>query len=257
MSPSDDTPKPQSKRVSFSMDYRFIVIFLLAVIAAMLLLWRPWSATAADDRTVAVTGEAKLTAEPDEFVFYPRYQIKHTDKDIALALIAKKSESVIAKLKELGVPDNKIKTSSSGHDGPVYYPERGSEENNYALSLTITVGTHDLAQKVQDYLVTTGPTGAVSPQAVFSDAKRKELESRARDEATKDARSKAEQSARNLGFKISKVKSVQDGAGFDGPYPMHGRGEISTQALDGRAKLNVQPGENELHYSITVTYFVR
>ena len=257
MSPSDTAPQPRNTRANFTMDYRFIIVLLLAVIVAMLLMWRPWSATAADDRTVTVTGEAKLTAEPDEFVFTPTYQVKHTDKDVALSLIAKKSESIVTRLKELGVPDNKIKTNSSGHDGPVYYPERGSDESNYSLSSTVTVGARDLAQKVQDYLVTTEPTGAVSPQASFSDAKRKELESRARDEATKDARSKADQSARTLGFKISKVKSVQDGAGFDGPYPMPGRGEIGTQALDNRSKLNVQPGENDLHYSVTVVYFVR
>ncbi len=54
-------------------------------------------------------------------------------------------------------------------------------------------------------MVTTAPTGQVSPRPNFSDAKRKELESKARDEATKDARAKADQSARNLGFKVGKI----------------------------------------------------
>jgi uncharacterized protein YggE len=120
--------------------------------------------------------------------------------------------------------------------------------------LTITVNDKALTQKVQDYLVTTSPTGSVSPQTTFSEAKRKELESKARDEATKDARSKAEQSAKNLGFKIGKVKSVEDGSGFGGIVLREGL----TMASDSKAtSLSVQPGENDLHYTVTVTYYLR
>ena len=123
--------------------------------------------------------------------------------------------------------------------------------------MTIKIDNRDLAQKVQDYLITTSPTGAVSPQAGFSEAKRKTLETKARDQATKDARSKADQSAKNLGFKIGKVKTVTDSSGFGGPI-VYGLAEGSNAGVDSsNTKLAVQPGENDLQYSVTVTYYVR
>lgn len=257
--PSDSAPLKTKKSFTFTFDYRVVIGVLLAVIVAMLLLWRPWEFRAdANARTVEVTGEAKLTAVPDEFVFYPTYEFKNTDKDAALKALTAKSDEIVKKLKELGVPDNKIKTNSGGSSFPVYYNDENSPSrpgtSTYSLSLTVTVSDKALAQKVQDYLVTTTPTGSVSPQATFSEAKRKELESKARDQATKEARAKAEQSAKNLGFHVGAVKSVADGAGFGEIYPA-----MSGKSLDvaETTKLGVQPGENDLTYLVTVVYYIR
>jgi uncharacterized protein len=234
------------KTLNISLDFRVISAILLVVIVGMLAVWRPWQATAGD-RTIKVTGQATVTAVPDEFVFYPSYQHKTLDE------LTKKSDAVVAKLKELGVADSKIKTNSSGYDMPVYIKD-GSTAPTYTLSLTVTVDNKELAQKVQDYLVTSSPMGSVSPQATFSDTKRLELETNARDQATKDARAKAEQSAKNLGFGLGAVKTVEDGAGFDG-LAYASRGGVGV-AEDSKLQLTVQPGENELNYTVTVTYIL-
>lgn len=246
-------PAP-SRRLNLSIDYRIITIVLLAVIAGMLALWRPWTSAQTSDRTIQVTGQTTLKAEPDEYIFYPAYEFKNKDRNAALAELSKKSDEVVAKLKSLGVSDSKIKVNSDGYEP--YYLEKTPGTTTYTLRLTVVVDNRELAQKVQDYLVTTTPTGTVSPQADFSDARRKELENQARDEATKDARAKADQTAKNLGFKLGKVKAVSDGSGFGDVIPYDGRLEA---AIDSSAstKLAVQPGENELSYSITVTYFVK
>ncbi len=240
-------------RFNLSLDYRVIVLALLAVIVGMLIAWHPWDTSAQNDQqTIEVTGQAKVSAEPDEFLFYPAYEVRTENRQDAIDQLSKKSVEILAKLKELGVPDNKIKTDTSGYEN-VHYFDRTSEPI-YTLRFTITLNSRDQAQKIQDYLVTTTPTGSISPQAQFSDAKRKELESKARDEATKEARSKADQSAKNLGFKVGKVKSVTDGSGFGDVIPLRGA------AMDSRvaeSKLAVQPGENELTYSVTVIYYVR
>ncbi len=242
-------------RLTFTLDLRVVVVGLILVIVTMFAMWQPW-APKGGDRTIQVTGQAKVTAEPDEFVFTPMYQFVNSDKQAALSQVAAKSDEVVKKLKELGVKDKDIKTNSSGYDYPMY---KSNDTNaTYSLSLTVTIGSKDLAQKVQDYLVSTSPYGAVTPQAQFSDGKRTQLENQARDQATKDARSKAEQSAKNLGFSLGAVKTVDDGAGFGGiVYPM-ARGTMELQAADSVAKqITVQPGENDLNYTVTVTYFVR
>ena len=250
MASSNDNA-PAKTKLSISLDYRLLSAILVLVVAGMLALWQPWNDPRADTRTIEVTGQAKITAVPDEFVFYPSYEFKNADKKAALAQLTTKSNEVVGKLKSLGVADDKIKTNSSGYDYPVY--EQSGKTATYTLQLTITINDKTLAQKVQDYLVTTSPSGAVSPQANFSDIKRKDLENKARDEATKDARSKAEQSAKNLGFSLGQVKTVNDGVGFGGITPYASMAQDSGSS----SKLLVQPGENDLSYTVTVTYFVR
>lgn len=240
------------QRLSFSIDLRKVVWLLLAVIAGMLMMWRPWEGAGASDRTIDITGEARVTAVPDEFAFYPSYNFNNTDPQAALDAVTKKSEEVVAKLKELGVPESKIKVNSSGYDNKAY-PERAEGEARiYNLSLTITVGDKALAQKVQDYLITTNPTGAITPQPSFSEAKRKELEDEARDAATQDARRKADQMAKNLGFRLGKVKAVS----IQPDYRILPLGVEASDAVATKS-LQLLPGENDLTYTVTVTYYIR
>jgi uncharacterized protein YggE len=259
--PPPDQP-PIKKRLSVPLDLRLLVLALLAVIAVMLYLWKPWQAQIkASDRTITVTGDAAISAAPDEYVFSPSYDFSNADKQTALNELSNKSDELVAKLKGLGVPDSGIKTNSSNYSSGIYLPVRQGNENTYTLAVTITVNDKSLAQKVQDYLVTTNPNGAVSPQADFSDAKQKQLQSQARDDATKDARAKAEQSAKNLGFKVAAVKSVSDGSGFGTIPPYCGSLACPVQDLKGSAtsslpSLSVQPGENKLQYSVTVVYYI-
>lgn len=240
-------------KMHLSFDLRWVVAALLVIIAVMIAMWRPWGTTASSDQTIQVTGETTLTATPDEFVFYPTYQFESNNKTAALDKLAKKSEEVTAKLKELGVPENKIKTNSSGYD--TFMKADENEETTYTLQLTATVGNEELAQKVQDYLLTTEPTGSVSPQPTFSEEKQRQLEAEARDKATTDARAKAEQSAKNLGFKLGKVKSVNDGSG-SWIGTMEGARAADLPMLSSTS-MGLYPGENELPYSVTVTYYIR
>jgi uncharacterized protein YggE len=249
-----DTPKTKQ---SLSVDLRIVIVVLLVVIGVMLFIWKPWATPLVNDRTVHVSGEATVSAKPDEFLFYPTYEFKNADKAAALASVSQKSAEITKQLKALGVADKDIKTASSGYDYPIY--AGGTGDPTYSLQMTIT--SHDLAgaQKVQDYLVTTAPTGSITPQAGFSDKKRKELETQARNEATKDARSKADQMAQNVGFKVSKVKSINDDQGFNGGIrPLSAAVDSKAGNASASAEsLTVQPGENDLQYTVTVEYYIK
>lgn len=230
------------------------VLFIALIISVAL--WRPWEATPkASDRTVSVSGTATISAEPDEYVFYPSYEFVNADKQAALAEMTKKSDEVIAKLKSLGVPNSKIKSNSNSYDDK--YLPTSSGENTYTLSLTVNT-TKVLVQKVQDYLITTSPTGSASPSATFSKETTKSLEARAKNKAEADARTRAEQSAKNLGFKVGAVKSVTDN-GFNDPGGCNGDLCVgrTMQTLDAAApSLAVQPGENDFSYTVNVVYYI-
>ena len=256
-----DAEKPvinSKKGISLSLDYRIIIVVLLVVIAGMLAMWRPWVKANSDDRTIEVTGETTLKAEPNQFIFSPSYQFKNADKTKASEEAVAKNQEVTKKLKELNVADSKIKSSVDGFSNMPYRERETTEEYIYTAQLTITVEDRNHAQQIQDYLLTTAPTGPVSPNAAFSESRRKELEAKARDEATKDARNKADQSAKNLGFKVGGVKSIEDGAGFDGGIIPYSRGTtLELNAEDAKRQLAIQPGENEVRYSVKVVYFIR
>lgn len=237
--------------ISLKLDFRIISIVLLVIIVVMLWVWKPWASTGT--RTIDVTGETTISARPDEFVFYPSYESKNSSKQAALDQLGAKTETVVSELKKLGVKDSDIKTTASGYEAV------GVDDTRlptYSTQLTITITNEDLAQKVQDYLVTTEPTGSVTPQAGFTDKTRKELERKARSAATKDARAKALEMAEDLGFRIGKVKTITDNGGLGGsPVPLT---YSSVDAVELKsANFTVQPGENDIPYSVTVVYYIK
>lgn len=241
-----------------SLDLRLISLVLLLIILGMFIVWRPWTASATNNsRTISVNGEATVEAVPDEFVFMPTYEFKDVNKDTALTALSTKNDMIIKELKKLGVASSKIKTSSDGYNYPDYFLNRDTGQSTYTLRLTIETSGNELVQKVQDYLVSTEPLGQVSPQADFSDTARKSLENKARDEAAKDARENAERSAKNLGFKIVKVKSIEEGNNFTGVTPFMNAMPAAEDSASSRSSLIVQPGENELTYNVKVVYFIR
>ncbi len=249
-------PARRQKFLSAGLSGQLPLVLALLIIIGLLALWQPWQANpSSSDRTITVTGEAIVTAEPDEYTFAPSYQFSGSSAQTALAAANEKINSIVDKLKSLGVPDNKIKSDTSGFQD--YYNQRTS---TYYASVSVVVDNKALAQKVQDYLLTTTPDGSVTPQADFSKAKRKQLTDSARDQASKDARAKADQSAKNLGFKVGKVKSVKDEPDTSFFEPCGGRGicaGVNSAATDSVNTAPIHQGENDLTYDVTVTYYLR
>lgn len=247
-----------TKAMTLRINPWWLSALLTAGLVAMLLLWHPWDAAPSNDaRTVSVSGSTTLKAEPDEYVFYPSYEFKNADKAAGLTELTAKSDEVVAGLKKAGVADKDIKTGASGYRD-YYYFDQESKTHTYTLQITATTHDRDAAQKAQDYLATTDPSGAVTPEPTFSEATRKKLESKGRDAATKDARAKAEQQAKNLGFSIGKVKSVSDSdMGYGYPVPMVAETTLESSGTDAKKSLTVQPGQNELTYTVQVTYYIK
>lgn len=261
--------KPNNWKKPIDVRLLAAILVLLLILIVFLVVKSGLFGDNAKERQIRVTGQANVSATPDEFVFYPSYTVKSNDRSAALKEIASKSSTVTAGLKELGVTDSQIRSGANGYSRatdsgstePAIAPDPGNPKDgdSYGLQFTITVNSKAVAQKVQDYLNTTDSVGVTTPISNFSAAKRKQLESKARDEATKDARSKADQSAQNLGFKVGAVKTVNDGNGFnDTP--------IAKPAIDSAeggstsssvGDLEVQPGTQTLSYSVTVEYYLR
>jgi uncharacterized protein YggE len=237
--------------------FQILCATLVLTIIVMLAIWQPWYANVrATDRTISITGTSTITTTPDQFVFSPSYTFANTDKQVALAELSAKSVGLVMKLKSLGVASKDIKTNADSSYGYGYYAPVYDGRDAYTMNLTVT--THDIAltQKVQDYLVTTSPTGAVTPNASFSSTEQKALKQQARDSAENDARTQANQSAKNLGFKVDAVESVIDsGLGSGIPIMYDNKaGSIAEPTI--QSAIPVQPGQNDLSYSVQIVYYI-
>src|SRR3569833_2829383 len=195
--PNITTTPAAPKRFNFKLPgpWKTACLVLLIALAVSVFMWKPWQThIKASDRTISVTGNATVKAEPNEFIFNPSYDITNTDSKQAIADLTAKNNQVIDKHKSLGVDSDKIQSNASNYKD--YFDPTTS---TYTFSLTITVDDKALAQKVQDYLLTTDPSGEITPDYTFSDSKEKTLESQARDKAEEKAHAKAEQAAGGRG----------------------------------------------------------
>jgi uncharacterized protein YggE len=245
------------KQLTISFSYKslslLMVVLYVATIGVMLFLWQPWNTLSDDARRITVTGEATVEAEPDEFVFYPTYNIVADSKDAVIQEAADKANTVVDGLKDLGVADEDIKVDGSSYD---WYWYREDDKDRASVSITATVNDKDLAQEVQNYLLSTEPEGQLTPYPSFSTAKQEELETQARSEAVSDAKLNAQASANELEVKLGDVISVSEGTGF-GDYPI-AYAETRVGGLDvaedSASSIPIQPGQNEFYYSVTVVY---
>ncbi len=240
--------------MKLTIDLKFVTIALLVIIAVMLGLWKPWQGLAA--KTIAVTGESTVSATPDEFVFNPTYQKKTDSVTTAIAQVSEQGNAIVAKLKEMGVADNKIKTNVTSN--PDYDVTNGKQSGQYAANygLTVTVNNKDQAQKILDYLATTPALYGVSPQSTFSQETRKKLESDARGKALADAKVKAQQTTSELGVRLGRVTTVTEGGGFGGPITLEGRADIAKPsiAVDTATSPVLQTGTQDINFSVNVVY---
>jgi len=234
--------------------YKLVQFTLLVAILGLLLWSQPWSSTNSDEvRKLSVRGEATVQAVPDEFVFYPYLEKSGPDRDALRTKLTEQANTVVNQLKELGVDENKIALDASSYDN--WYVNEG-EDGNMRVSLTITLADKDKAQEVQDYLLTLDNLkGQISPQANFSKAKQKELESQATDLAIEDAAARASQQAGLVGAEIGDVLEVgqSSGAGFPVAFSRLEAADLGSEA----SSLPVLPGENEYRIDINVTYELR
>lgn len=241
--------------VNLRLDFRLLSLLLLIIIIVMAALWRPWESV--EERTIAIQGEATIEATPDEFIFSPVYEKKSSDSTTAISEVSKVGNSVVAKLKGLGIPESSITTNVTTQKG--YKPLTGEETEAVTAqySLTITVNDKDLAQKILDYLVTTGPLYGVSPQSLFTKETRKKLEDDARGKALSNARAKADQTARELEVKVGKLISVSEPQ-WGGPISLEEKGVApSRDTATSSTPPVLLTGEQEVTYTVSVTFQIR
>jgi uncharacterized protein YggE len=222
------------------------VLLSVCVIAAAAL--TPLGARAAEkiDKLVTVTGEATVAAAPDMATI--RIGVTSQGKTARAASDASTQNMtvVLAAIKESGVADRDIQTTSLSLQ-PQYDPNKtgaarliGFQANNQ-----ITVKIRDIGQlpNILDRAISAGANEMSGIEFVVSEQSK--LLDKARAEAIADARRKAELYANAAGMKVGRVMSIsEEGAA---PQPR------AFQAVRAGAAA-IAPGEQTLRAVVTVSY---
>lgn len=241
----NEVKKQQPKRLVLTLSWKVFSIVLLVLLAGLIVYTKPWVTNSTNPRTITINGEATIKRAPDSFVFNETYE------EITQDAITVKTNEVVSKVKELGLGDGGIQTQVTNYDK---YDTSGTPtgETAFSVYMTFSVEDKELAQKIQDYLITTGGTGQITPTSGFTKATQKALRDEATNLAVQDARKRADSTAENLGTKVVKVIKVTEPDQTEGIYPLY-----TSTDYNKETGLPINAGESEFNYTVEVEFEIR
>ncbi|HYK08332.1 MAG TPA: SIMPL domain-containing protein [Candidatus Eisenbacteria bacterium] len=212
-----------------------------------------------------VTGTASISQKPDSATI--SFGVTKSASTLADAQNQANTSTnkIVADLKKLGIDEKDIKTSNY-NSYPVYDSNTkltpriaqpiggGTSVNGYTVSENVEVTLKDItkANTVIDAVTKDGAENISGPNLTFSQATQDSLTQKARLEAIKDAKSKAESLASAAGIRLGRITNIQEGSE---PFPI--RPVMMLKAADsGSAGLptQIQPGENTITSTVTLSY---
>ncbi len=162
-----------------------------------------------------------------------------------------KSNSLIAKLKEMGIDDRDIKTSNYSiypqYDYTLSPPVVVGFETNQTV--TVRIRNKDLVGPILSAAGDLGATNVGNVRYEADDTTNAEAVARA--EAIENAHEQAEQIAKSLGVSLGDIVSYSES--FGSPVFYSYRGE----ALGGDGGVNIPEGESEVNVTVYVNYAIR
>ena len=212
--------------------------------------------------TVSVSGSSEVISQPDLVSVYFSIETTNLSADDSKNENAEISEKVTRELRYLGFKDSEIE-SVQYNIYPDYSWETGQQKlKGYKTTNQLKVKTSDfgLTGKIVDAVV---DNGALISYINFEFSKDTEntLKAQAIEEATKDAKIKAEAVAKGSGKKIGKLVSISTNDYYYRPYPLYAMAEgasASDSGIDARkAATQINPQQLTVSSSVQAVYEIR
>ena len=233
----------------------FILLFAYTKIAGPI----PFSVnsvTTTKTDTFSVSGEGKITMVPDIAVISVGVTAQGATVTRVQTELNTKINAMSDAIKKLGVDGKDIKTSYYNISPTYDYSSSTQRITGYEAhsNLTIKVRKIDNANAVIDAATTQGANqvGGVS----FDVDDKSKAENQAREEAVKDAKSKAEAAAKAAGFKLGRVINYSEGGGA-GPRPIMYDAAKALPIAGGGEPTQVEPGSSEIMVTVNLSYEIQ
>lgn len=213
-----------------------------------------------ENYTMTVSAEGQVVAKPDIAIITigvktPR-QLK-IEKVVSDNTI--KMNKIIKAIKDSGIKDNDIKTTSYNLY-PVYdYLEnKGRVLRGYELDQRLQVKIRDMETvgKTIDLATKNGANEVSNVSFTIDDTE--EFKNQAREEAIQKAKAKAKSMSKLSGINLGRVVNVSENFGSN--YPVSYDSAYSTRSMGGMKEAeqaNIQVGENEINVTVNLTYEIK
>ena len=209
------------------------------------------AAPASDGTLLSVSSRAEAGKAPDIATFSAGVVTQAADGNAALRQNAEQMNRVLAAIKAAGVADKDVQTSGISLNPQYRYEENQPPRiTGYQASNTVNVKLREVAKmgKVLDALVASGANQVNGPSFGIDDPE--PLYDRARLDALKAARARAETYAGALGVRVRRIVSISEG-GAAMPSPMPRMAMMKAEAYDSTP---VAAGESSVSVNLDVVF---
>ncbi len=218
--------------------------------------------------TITVSGKGEAVTIPDIATF--SFSVSEVAKEVAVAQEAakKKSDAAIQAMKDNGVEERDIKTTSYNINPNYDYTQRICNTfscppstpvlTGYTVSQTVSVKVRD-TKKAGTLLQAIGTLGVQNVDSLqFSIDDIDGVKADARKMAIEDAKEKAQILAKDLGVKIVRIISFEDQT-YDPIFPYAARDGAELSAVKNQASSppNIPAGEQKVTANVVITYEIR
>lgn len=244
-----------------------LIVGILAISYSLIVIARSYSDSLAPSsfRSFTVSAYGKTSAIPDiaQFSFGI---ITEGGKDLnALQKEnSEKSDDIIKFVKTSGVEDKDIKTNIySVEPRYSYSPCQPNSKKcdppeivGYTITESVSVKIRDFSKvnSVLEGVVKNGANSVTSLNFTLDDPS--SVESKARTEAIKKARAKAEEVGKAGGFRVGRILSINEG-GFYPPIAYGGDSKEFALARSSSQAPSIEPGSEEVRIDVSVAFEIR
>jgi uncharacterized protein YggE len=211
--------------------------------------------TTAKDSLFIVQGVGETTIIPDTAMI--SFGVSKTSPTVQEAKnqVNEITNKITQDLKNLGVEVKDIKTTDYSVNPQYDYKSNNQTITGYTVNTTIQVKLQpiDKANQAIDIVTKDGANQAGGVQFTIDDTKQKELMQEARQKAIKDAKEKAQSLADAAGIHLGRIVDIQENA-QNYPHLYYTRELMTADKTTGQAPTQLNPGENKISTTISLSY---
>jgi uncharacterized protein len=223
---------------------------------AMMLPLLAGAAEAEQPRTITVSGQGEIQAEPDRALLSLGIESRKLKMEEARAEVTKVVDAVLKLTRELKIDEKHVRTTRINVQ-PEYNWDNNARERNligYYVSRQVEVELRDLDKlgKLLERSFDVGVNQVGEPR--LDSSKRRDLEREALAKAVADARLNAEAVAKAANARLGAPRTISATSGFAAPpVPMRGKA-VAMMAEAGDASQSYQSGQMEFNGTVQVEY---
>jgi uncharacterized protein YggE len=230
---------------------------MLYALAGALFLTMATAPAAESDRprTVTVSGQGEVQAEPDKAVLTLGVEARRPKMEDARAQVTKTVEAVLKLTRDLKLDPKHVRATRINVQ-PEYNWDSDARERHligYYVSRQIEIELHDLEKlgTLLERATDLGVNQIGDPQ--LDSSKRRELEREALAKAVEDARLNAEAVAKAAGARLGSARTISASSGYTpAPAPMRVKAMMAAEAAGPAA--TYQSGQMSFNGSVQIEY---